>query len=176
MERGNDAARHGGTADSDYAGELKKLVAEEGLEASVYWTGMITGTQKWGALQSAEVFVLPSHQENFGIAVAESLSCGVPVLIAHPVNISPEIAVDGAGLVDDDSIPGTYRMLRKWLNLPAETKAEMRAQARRTFLGRYTAEVGAKDMLRSIYLILASRRIQQSRADIKPSKTLLPGW
>jgi glycosyltransferase involved in cell wall biosynthesis len=122
---------------------------------------MITGVAKWGAFQAAEVFVLPSHQENFGIAVAESLSCGTPVLIAHPVNISPEIAVDGAGLVDDDTVAGTYRMLRKWLSFTSEAKAEMGAQARKTFLARYTAEVGAKDMQRNIYMILASRRIQQ---------------
>jgi glycosyltransferase involved in cell wall biosynthesis len=149
-----------GPADSAYAEELKALVAAEGLEHAVYWTGMITGTQKWGALQAAEVFVLPSHQENFGIAVAESLSCGTPVLIAHPVNISPEIAADGAGFADEDTVAGTCRMLRKWLALPETDRAAMRDRARRTFLARYTAEVGAKDMQRGIYLSLAARKMR----------------
>ena len=150
-----------GPADSNYAQKLKTLAAAEGLEKSIYWTGMIVGTQKWGAFQSSEVFILPSHQENFGIAVAEALSSCVPVLITHSVNISPEIAIDGAGLVDEDNVAGTYRMVRKWLQLPTGVKTEMRAQARQTFLARYTAEVGAKDMLRNIYFILASRRMHE---------------
>jgi glycosyltransferase involved in cell wall biosynthesis len=148
----------GGPADSDYAKKLKILAAKEHLSDSLYWTGMVLGDQKWGAFQSSEVFVLPSHQENFGIAVAEALSASVPVLITHEVNISPEIAVDGAGLVDEDTVTGAYRMIRKWLTLPKDDKAEMCRQARTTFLARYTAEVGAKDMQRSIYLILAARK------------------
>ena len=154
-----------GPADDDYADELKKLVLKEGIEDVVYWTGMLTGDEKWGAFQAAEVFVLPSHQENFGIAVAESLSAGTPVLIAHPVNISPEIAADRAGLADDDTVEGTERMLRQWLQLGEADRVEMKRQARLTFEARYTAEVGAKDMLRNIYLVLAARRIRRQRRD-----------
>ena len=147
-----------GPADSQYASELKAMVIEQRLQKSVYWTGMVTGDQKWGAFQASEVFILPSHQENFGIAVAESLSTGVPVLLSHEVNISPEIAVDGAGLVDEDNVRGTYRMIRKWLSIPENERSEMRRQSRETFLARYTAEVGAKDMQRSVYLVLAARK------------------
>lgn len=148
-----------GPVDSDYAASLKELARQRGVEDSIYWTGMLVGDQKWGAIQNADAFVLPSHQENFGIAVVEALSARVPVLITHAVNISPEIAADGAGLVDEDTVTGTYRLLRKWLRLDEEVKAEMRTQARATFLHRYTAEVGAKDMLRSIYLTLTARKI-----------------
>jgi glycosyltransferase involved in cell wall biosynthesis len=147
-----------GPADSEYAAELEDSIRKEQLEKSVYWTGMVLGDQKWGAFQASEVFVLPSHQENFGIAVAESLSAGTPVLISHEVNISPEIARDGAGLVDEDNVLGTCRVIKKWLSLPPEGQEAMRTKARQTFLARYTAEVGAKDMQRSIYLILASRK------------------
>lgn len=152
-----------GPADFGYAHELKALVRSLGIERLVYWTGMLRGDAKWGAFQSADVFILPSHQENFGIAVAEALSARLPVLITHPVNISPEIAVDGAGLVDDDSVPGTYRLLKKWFSLPAGERAAMADQARETFLARYTAEVAAKDMQRQIYLILAARRARADR-------------
>jgi len=152
-----------GPADSVYAGMLRRLAKQEGIEDAVYWTGMLTGDQKWGVLQASDVFALPSHQENFGIAVAEALSANVPVLLAHGVNISPEIAVDGAGLVDEDTVAGTYRLIRKWLKLSAEERAEMRKQARRTFLARYIAEAGGKDMLQSIYLMLAARKISPAR-------------
>lgn len=53
---------------------------------------------KWGAFGAADVFVLPSHQENFGIAVAEALACGTPVLISNKVNIWREIQAGGGGL------------------------------------------------------------------------------
>jgi glycosyltransferase involved in cell wall biosynthesis len=147
-----------GPADSAYAQKLKDIAREEGVEELLYWTGLIVGTEKWGAFQSAEAFILPSHQENFGIAVAEALSARVPVLISHSVNISPEIAADGAGFVDDDTVDGTYRLLKKWMFLPPAERQAMAVQARRTFLQRYTAEVGAKDMLRGIYLALAARK------------------
>ncbi|MGH8047104.1 MAG: glycosyltransferase [Chthoniobacterales bacterium] len=150
-----------GPTDSAYADTLKSLARREKIEDSIYWTGMIVGDQKWGAFQASEVFVLPSHQENFGIAVAESLSAKVPVLITHAVNISPEIASDGAGLVDEDTLMGTRRLLRKWITLGADEKAGMRRQARRTFLDRYTVEVGAKDMVQNIYLTLATRGIHR---------------
>ena len=154
-----------GPADGDYAASLKDLARREGIEDVVYWTGMLTGDEKWGAFQAAEVFVLPSHQENFGIAVAESLSAGTPVLIAHPVNISPEIAADGAGLADDDTVGGTERMLNRWLGLGTADRVQMRRQARLTFEARYTAEVGAKDMLRNIYLTLAARKVRAGRGE-----------
>ena len=53
-------------------------------------TGMLEGDLKWGAFAAAEVFALPSHQENFGIAVAEALACGTPVLISNKVNVAQD--------------------------------------------------------------------------------------
>ncbi len=102
---------------------LSRRAAALGLSA-ITWTGMLRGDAKWGAFRAAEAFVLPSHQENFGIAVTEALACGVPVLISKRVNIWREIEQDNAGLVDDDTAAGTQRLLRRWLALaPAERSA-----------------------------------------------------
>jgi glycosyltransferase involved in cell wall biosynthesis len=101
---------------------------------------MLQGDDKWGAFQAAEAFVLPSHQENFGIAVVEALSASTPVLITHAVNISPEIAADGAGLVDHDTLPGTIALLTRWLQLDSLARQAMAHQARRTYEHRYTIE------------------------------------
>ena len=57
---------------------------------------MLTGNMKWGALRSAGAFVLPSHQENFGIAVIEALAMGTPVLISKKVNISRSSGMEQA--------------------------------------------------------------------------------
>ena len=79
--------------------------------ARVHWTGMLEGDLKWGAFHAADAFVLPSHQENFGVAVVEALACGLPVLISNQVNIWPDIAHDEAGIVNPDTAEGTYRSM-----------------------------------------------------------------
>ena len=118
-----------GPADGAYAGRLQNAVARFGIEAAVTWTGMLHGDLKWGAFRSAEAFILPSHQENFGVAVAEALACGLPVLISDKVNIYREIAADGAGLVEADDLAGTRRLLERWLGLRDEERQAMGPRA-----------------------------------------------
>ena len=117
---------------------------------SVSFPGMISGDLKWGTLRRAEVFVLPSHQENFGIAVVEALACGTPVLISRPVNIWREIELSGAGLVDADSEEGCFRLLEKWLNLSSSAKAEMSAQAVVSFQRQFEITQTAASLIETI--------------------------
>jgi glycosyltransferase involved in cell wall biosynthesis len=80
-----DASLHlvmAGPDDVGLQAVLARRAAQLGLN-NITWTGMLQGDLKWGALHAAEAFVLPSHQENFGIAVAESLACHTPVLISN---------------------------------------------------------------------------------------------
>jgi glycosyltransferase involved in cell wall biosynthesis len=115
----------------DYLQSLKKLAERcEALSPeSVSFPGMLSGDLKWGALRKAEVFVLPSHQENFGIAVVEAMACGTLVLISRPVNIWREIETSGAGLVDADTTEGCLRLLERWSDLTGEEKANMAGRA-----------------------------------------------
>jgi glycosyltransferase involved in cell wall biosynthesis len=147
-----------GPADGAYGDSLRALAKREQVEELLYWTGMVLGDEKWGALQAAEVFVLPSHQENFGIAVVEALSAGTPVLISKPVNIWPEIIQDGAGLAADDTLEGTVAVLKQWLAMDASAKAEMRRRTAPCFRDRYTAERAARSLLSRLYLMLHSAR------------------
>ena len=101
---------------------------------------MLVGDAKWGALRSAEVFVLPSHQENFGIAVAEALACGIPVLISRRVNIWREVLADGAGLAEEDSIAGTTAALHQWCALSVEERTAMGSAASSCFARRFAIE------------------------------------
>lgn len=66
---------------------LAQVVHQAGLESRVHWIDMLSGPAKWGALRVADALILPSHQENFGMVVAESLAAGRPVLISNQVNI-----------------------------------------------------------------------------------------
>ena len=122
---------------AEWLAAVRAEVTAAGLDARVHWPGMVTGAAKRGAFALCEAFVLPSHQENFGVAVAEALAAGRPVLLSTEINIAPEIEADGAGLMEPDTADGTLRLLERWLGMSAEEHAEMRAQALRTFAARY---------------------------------------
>ncbi len=126
-----------GPCDEPYAVSLKKLAARLKVTDSIYWTGMVLGSHKWGAFQAADAFILPSHQENYGIAIVEALSAAKPVLITHPINISNEIVGDGAGLVGSDTLEGVVDMINRWLFMDSKDKAIMSENALKCFRRRY---------------------------------------
>ncbi|MFL6528394.1 MAG: glycosyltransferase [Chthoniobacterales bacterium] len=113
----------------------------------VTFAGMLDGKIKAGALVAADAFILPSHQENFGMAVAEALSVGLPVLISNRVNIWREIEEDHAGYVDSDDLIGTQRLITRWLQTSASERDEMRRNARACFERRFSVERAADSLL-----------------------------
>ena len=139
-----------GPDQTGWGGELKDIAANEGVADRIVWTGMVKDELKWGAYAASEAFVLPSHQENFGIVVAEALSCSLPTLISNKVNIWREIESDDAGIVAEDDQAGTDALLDRWLALDAEERKTMRDAAVKCFRQRF--EIGrAAAILRTIY-------------------------
>ncbi len=129
---------------------LEQAAQAAGVAEQVHWPGMLRGDAKWGAFRAAEAFVLPSHQENFGIAVAEALACGRPVLLSDKVNIAAEIVADGAGLIEPDTLEGTVRLLERWIALPAAEREAMAARALACFQTRYDMRAGAKAIVEAV--------------------------
>ena len=150
--RPNDAVLVMAGPDDEVAPAFTKNLRESTSgNPGVCWPGMLTGDLKWGALHAAEMFILPSHQENFGLAVVEALACGTPVLVSDKVNIWREITADGAGLADDDSSDGVRTLLARWFALSTVERDTMRAKARASFHGRYQidrATTGLVEQLR----------------------------
>ena len=140
----------GPCADDDYLAELKRLAAADRNASHVTFTGMLTGTAKWGAFAGAEAFVLPSHQENFGIAVAEALAVGLPVLISNQVNIWREIESDRAGYVEPDDLGGITRLIERWLTTEETERAAMRVNAKRCFENRFEVNRAAESLIKII--------------------------
>ncbi|WP_439672252.1 glycosyltransferase [Cupriavidus necator] len=126
---------------------LFDIAEEAGIDGRVIWTGMLAGNLKWGAFRVAEAFCLPSHQENFGVAVVEAMACGVPVLISDKVNIWREIVQDGAGLAGDDSVDGTTAVLRQWLAMDRAERACMGVAAVASFHQRFQVQQVAARLL-----------------------------
>lgn len=129
---------------------LKARAEQLGISGRVHFPGMLAGDAKGGAFLGAEAFILPSHQENFGIVVAEALSGSAPALISDKVNIWREIVADGAGLVAPDTLQGTADLLDRWLALPEDGRAAMRERARACFLSRFQIDSAAKSLLELI--------------------------
>ena len=130
--------------------KLQMLAKRLGIADRITWTGMLQGDLKWGAFYSSEAYVLSSHQENFGIAVAEALGCGLPVLISDKVNIWQEIETDGAGIVNTDTVDGTEKSLIHWLTLDEAKRHEMAVNAKRCFEERFTVEAMATKLIANL--------------------------
>ena len=88
-----------GNGVAGYVASLKKLADELQISDKVLWTGNLNGELKAGAFAAAQIFVLPSFSENFGIAAAEALMAGLPCVLGEGVAIADEVAKGGAGLV-----------------------------------------------------------------------------
>jgi glycosyltransferase involved in cell wall biosynthesis len=88
-----------GSGDREWVARLRQDAARLDIAGHVVWAGFLSGDDKWAALRAADVFVLPSYSENFGIAVLEALACGCPVVLSDQVGIHREIAHAGAGIV-----------------------------------------------------------------------------
>jgi glycosyltransferase involved in cell wall biosynthesis len=136
-----------GPCHDNWDSELRQIAQRLGIADRITWTGMLAGEKKWGAFHAAEAFVLPSHQENFGIAVAEALACGVPVLISDQVQIWREIAGDNAGLVEHDDLQGTSQLLNRWLRLSPSQRIAFSAKARQCFEQRFEAGMAATKLM-----------------------------
>lgn len=137
-------------AGPDQVGErlkLQALATQLGVAGRITWTGMLSGSLKWGGLAAAEVFVLPSHQENFGIVVTEALACGLPVIISDKVNIWREISDHQAGLVCKDTIPSAHAALSQWNSLSLEDIKVMRMHSRKCFDECFNYDVVAGKIL-----------------------------
>ncbi len=116
---------------------LRERAQRMNLSPQIIFPGMLEGALKRGAFENADAFILPSHQENFGMSVIEALSYGAPVLISDRVNIWREIEADNAGYVAPDNLAGVTNLLERWLKTPADQRDAMRVHAQKCFRERF---------------------------------------
>ena len=136
-----------GPNDHTYGIEMKKLAHSS---SNILFTGMLSGDAKWGAFYESEAFVLPSHQENFGIAVVEALACNTPVLISNKVNIWREIEKGKGGIITNDTQKDTYQFIKQWITLTKEQKEDMALKAYKVYDCHFTIQKAALQYLEGI--------------------------
>jgi glycosyltransferase involved in cell wall biosynthesis len=136
--------------ESAHGRSMQALAAATCPPNSVHWAGMVEGDAKWGALRGCEALVLPSYQENFGIAVVEAMACARPVLISRQINIWREIVADGAGLAEPADEKGAAALLMSWATMDTGKRRAMGEAARRSFLARFEADRAARSLAGTI--------------------------
>jgi glycosyltransferase involved in cell wall biosynthesis len=112
----------GNPQDSDYEAEIKTKIANSSLKQLTTITGFVQGDLKLGLLIDADLFVLPSYYENFGIAVAEAMAVGTPVVISNGVQIWQDIEAMAAGWVTPCDVAQLTNSLREAIVSDAERK------------------------------------------------------
>lgn len=105
----------GPASEEGYEPQIRKLVEQYKLTDRVVFTGMLEGKVRAAAYAEAEVLVLPSHQENFGIVVVEALACGTPVIVSDHVNLHKQIFTQGLGEVVPLDVAKIAAAITSWL-------------------------------------------------------------
>lgn len=144
-----------GPDDDGYGAQVRQWLEAEKVLGKCTFTGMLLGREKLAALRDADVFVLPSYSENFGIAVAEAMACGLPVLISNKVNIWREVAEARAGLVVNCDAEEVSNALLTLLD-DSLLRKDMGQRGRRLVAERFTWEAVGDQMVQ-VYRQILSR-------------------
>ena len=89
-----------GPGEAAYVASLEALARENGIGDATHFPGMVRGAEKLSLYEAADVFVLPTSQENFGLVLVEALACGAPVVTTRGVDIWQELQAAGAEIAD----------------------------------------------------------------------------
>lgn len=137
--------------ESPFGSKITQIIRSDNfLDKNVFLPGMLSGESKWGAFYACEAFILPSHQENFGIAVVEAMACSKAVMITNKVNIYREIVDGGAGFAANDDLQGITSLMARWKDLPSVQKEASGSEARRVFESQFSVEQAATRFVQAL--------------------------
>lgn len=129
-------------ADADFARQLRGHVADTGLAGRVVFCGPLVGTRLEEAYGAADLLLLPSRQEAYGLVVTEALARAVPVAAADVGGVREALRADADGripgvLFAPGDVDGLSKALRSWLTDP-----DLRESLRISALSRRTSLTG----------------------------------
>lgn len=135
-----------GEGDADYVATLKQKIADKGLQDIIQLIGGVYGDKKWELFQTSDFFVLPTHSENFGLAIAESLASGTPVIttVGTPWN---DLNSSNSGAWIEIGTQPLVDTLKRFLSLSDEELEAMGKNGRKLIENKYSAKVMAEEMM-----------------------------
>lgn len=122
-----------GNDEENYQQEIQRIADAEGVASRVHFVGPVAGADKWLLYRNAELFVLPSHSENFGIVVLEAMAMGCPVVVTPEVGLAQTVADADCGRVVDGEPAALAEAIKELLAQP-ERRASMARKGRETAL------------------------------------------
>jgi glycosyltransferase involved in cell wall biosynthesis len=128
-----------GQGEPAFESTLRREAARLGVESELVWGGFVRGRDKLALLAEADLFVLPSYSENFGIAVVEAMACSLPVVVSDQVAIHREVGRAGAGVVVPCQVEDLAGALTR-LAASADARREMGARARALARGCFSLD------------------------------------
>lgn len=142
-----------GEGEESYVNELQQFAARLGVEDMVKFIGGVYGDSKWELFRLADMFVLPTHSENFGIVVAEALACGTPVITTKGTPWQ-ELETNGCGWWTEIGTEALIAAFRKFLALSDGEIERMGRNGRKLVEDKYSSRKMAEDMVRMYNEIL----------------------
>ena len=137
-----------GPLDTQYAEDMVKLASNN---HKIHFAGMLKDMAKWGAFYNCEAYLLPSHQENFGIAIVEAMACKKPVLITKNINIWSEIIQGGAGWIANlDEKESLKNVLSDVLNYSEEELALKGMKAFEAYQNNFKIETCSNNFIKTL--------------------------
>lgn len=137
-----------GSGEPAHESELRRVAGETDLADRIEFPGWVDGARKTALLRGALLFALPSGHENFGIAAAEAMACGVPVMVSETVGLADAVAEARAGWVVDGKPDSLKRALAGAVKDPDVRRARGEA-ARKLARERYAPERVGRALLRA---------------------------
>lgn len=147
--------RIAGEGEASYIDQLRRRARQLGIDHMITFCGGVYGDEKWRLFRCADVFVLPTYSENFGIVVAEALACGTPVIttIGTPWQDLEEMH---CGWYTEIGARPTTQALEACLKLTEQELENMGRNGRRLVEEKYSSRRMAKEML-ALYNCLLKR-------------------
>lgn len=136
--------------------ELRHLAVEQRVSEAVVWTGFLGGELKLSALASAQVFCLPSHSENFGMALLEAMAAGLPCVATDQVALAVSASREGSVSLIPCAVEAIAPAILKVLS-NQEEGAKL-GQAARTFARSHHGMDATGTRLRELYKNLVEAR------------------
>ena len=124
------------------------LIKSLKLDKFITMMGPLYNKLKWDAFNSCDVFCLPTHQENFGITIAESLSVGKPVITTNKTNIWKILRNYKSGFTSNDDYNGLLKSLIKWNLLKTKEYKQMSKNSFKCFKENFYKDIVIKDFKR----------------------------
>ncbi|WP_392534668.1 hormogonium polysaccharide biosynthesis glycosyltransferase HpsP [Nostoc sp. C117] len=144
--------------DADYEKNIVSQIENSPLRSHTTITGFVTGELKVSLLQAADLFVLPSYYENFGIAVAEAMVAGIPVIISDQVHICQQIRDSESGWVGATDVQVLVELLQAALQNPTE-RQRRGLNAQKYASENFSWDAIAKQTIQAYQKILANKSI-----------------